>query len=47
MLSVQLGTTIQQALVRLRAVAFSESRSVNAVAADVVAGRLRFGEEDS
>ena len=40
--SVQLGVTVTEALVRLRAHAFSEGRSVNEVAEDVVARRLRF-----
>lgn len=44
MVSVQLGVGIGEALVRLRAHAFAESRPLADVAADVVAGRLRFEE---
>ena len=40
--SVELGVTVTEALVRLRAHAFSEGRSVSEVAEDVVARRLRF-----
>lgn len=40
--SVQLGVTVGEALVRLRAYAFSEGRPLNEVAEDVVARRLRF-----
>jgi ANTAR domain len=40
MLSVRLGITVQEALLRLRAHAFSEERPVNEVARDVVALRL-------
>jgi hypothetical protein len=46
MVKVQLGTSIEHALVHLRAVAFAQSRSVDEVAADVIAGRLRFPQED-
>jgi AmiR/NasT family two-component response regulator len=41
--SVQLGVSVTEALVRLRAYAFSENRLVRDVAEDVVARRLRFG----
>ena len=44
MVSVQLGVGIGEALVRLRARAFAESRPLADVAADVVARRLRFEE---
>jgi hypothetical protein len=44
MISVQLGVGQAEALVRLRAYAFSERRAVADVAADVVARRMRFGE---
>jgi hypothetical protein len=44
MLSVQLGIGVGEALVRLRAYAFSSERALTAVAADVVAGRLRLDE---
>ena len=42
MVSVQLGVSVGQALVRLRAYAFSNSRLVDDVAKDVVARRIRF-----
>ena len=42
MISVQLDVTLAEALVRLRALAFSQDRAVAEVAADVVARRLRF-----
>ena len=41
MISVQLSITIPKALTRLRARAYAENRSIGAVAADVVARRLR------
>ncbi len=41
MISVQLSITIPNALTRLRAHAYAENRSIGAVAADVVARRLR------
>jgi hypothetical protein len=44
MISVQLGVSQSEALVRLRAHAFSERRAVAEVAADVVARRMRFQE---
>lgn len=44
MISAQLGVSLAEALVRLRARAFAEDRLVAEVAADVVARRLRFGE---
>jgi hypothetical protein len=40
--SVQLGVSVTEALVRLRAYAFSDDRSLRDVAEDVVARRLRF-----
>jgi hypothetical protein len=46
MISVQLGVSLAEALVRLRARAFAEDRLIAEVAADVVARRLRFGEHD-
>lgn len=46
MVSVQLGVSVDDALVRLRARAFSVGRSVSDVAADVTARRLRFHPED-
>ncbi|MDC0770703.1 ANTAR domain-containing protein [Streptomyces sp. HD] len=42
MLTVQLGVGIEEAFVRLRAYAFAQGRRLADVAADVVAGRLRF-----
>ncbi|WP_328707726.1 GAF and ANTAR domain-containing protein [Streptomyces mesophilus] len=42
MISVQLDTTLAQALVRLRAYAYSSGRPLGDVAEDVVARRLRF-----
>jgi hypothetical protein len=42
MVSVQAGASITEALVRLRAYAFSHDRLLGDVAKDVVAGRLRF-----
>jgi hypothetical protein len=40
--SVQLATTVTEALIRIRAHAFSEDRPVRDVAEDIVARRLRF-----
>ena len=42
MVAVQLGTTLAEALVRLRAYSFGIDRSINDVASDVVARRLDF-----
>jgi hypothetical protein len=42
MVSVQLGVSITEALIRLRAYAFSNDRLLRDVAADVVARKLRF-----
>jgi len=42
MISVQLGVSLAEALVRLRAHAYSRDRLIAEVAADVVARRLRF-----
>lgn len=44
MLSVQLGVSVGEALVRLRAHAFAAERSLADVAADIVARRLRLDE---
>lgn len=44
MVMVQTGTTIQDALVLLRATAFSEDAQVTDLATEVIAGRRRFGE---
>lgn len=46
MVSVQLGVPVDTALVRLRATAFRQDRSIDDVAADVVARRLRYPEEE-
>lgn len=46
MVSAQLEASTAQALVRLRAHAFAAQRSLTEVAADVVARRLRFGDQD-
>jgi hypothetical protein len=43
MMSVQLEVTVGEALVRLRAFAFGEGRSLSDVASDVVSRQLRFG----
>lgn len=47
MVSAQLDTGIDQALVQLRAVAYAEDRPMEDVADDVIAGRLRFPQEDA
>jgi hypothetical protein len=46
MVMVQLGVTVEQAFLLLRARAFSESRPLNEVAIDVVERRVRFSLED-
>ncbi|MEO8698249.1 MAG: GAF and ANTAR domain-containing protein [Acidimicrobiales bacterium] len=50
MVAAQLGVSVGQALIRLRAYAFGNARPLRAVAEDVVARRLRFddasGEQD-
>jgi len=46
MVMVQASVTIEQAFLLLRARAFASGRSLSAVAADVVARRLRFDSED-
>jgi AmiR/NasT family two-component response regulator len=46
MMKVQLGVSMKQAFVRLQAYAFAQGRPLSDVAADVVAGRLRFDRED-
>jgi AmiR/NasT family two-component response regulator len=46
MVSVQLDVSQAVALVRLRAYAFSEHRPLADVAADVVARRMRFDDND-
>jgi AmiR/NasT family two-component response regulator len=42
MVSVQLGVSVAEALVRLRAYAFSHEQPLTSVAEDVVTRRLRF-----
>ena len=50
MVAAQLDVSVGQALIRLRAYAFGNDRSLTAVAEDVVGRRLRFdhrsGEKD-
>jgi len=46
MISVQLGVSLAEALVRLRAHAYADGRLIAEVAADVVARRLRFDDHD-
>jgi hypothetical protein len=45
MISVQLGVSLAEALVRLRAYAYADGRLIAEVAADVVARRLRFDDK--
>ncbi|MFH9423276.1 GAF and ANTAR domain-containing protein [Streptomyces sp. NPDC017529] len=47
MISVQAGTTLAQALLRLRAHAFRHGRPVTEVAEDVVARRLHFRDDEN
>lgn len=47
MITVQLDVPIDEAMIRLRARAFSEGRSINEVAMRVVDGSLRFRKEES
>lgn len=44
MVSVQLGISVPDAVVRLRAYAFRSGRRLGEVAHEIVAGRLRFGD---
>jgi hypothetical protein len=46
MVMVQMGGTIEDALLTLRASAYGEGRSVNDLAADVLAGRRRYQKEE-
>lgn len=46
MAAVQLGVPVSEALLRLRAQAYSSGRPVSDIADDVVAGRLRFDPTD-
>ena len=47
MVMVMLGVTLAEALVRLRAHAYTADRRLSEVAADVVAGRLHFDRDHS
>ncbi|WP_211247215.1 GAF and ANTAR domain-containing protein [Cryptosporangium arvum] len=47
MVMVQIGGTISEAMVRMRACAYAESRSLSDIARDIVAGRLSFGQDRS
>ncbi|MGH3693879.1 MAG: ANTAR domain-containing protein [Pseudonocardiaceae bacterium] len=47
MIAVQLGITIGQAWIRLRARAFAQGRPLSELAADVVAHRLQFDPEET
>ncbi|MER5948878.1 GAF and ANTAR domain-containing protein [Streptomyces sp. NPDC001904] len=46
MVSVQLASTMEEALVRLRAFAYGSDRPLGDVAEDVVARRMRFGHDE-
>jgi len=46
MISVQLGVTLAEALLRLRAYTYADGRGIAEVASDVVARRLRFDKRD-
>ncbi len=41
--SIQLGVSVTEAMLRLRAIAFGSGRSLTSVAEDVVTRRLRLG----
>lgn len=45
MVMVQLGVSIEDALVRIRATSYVEETSIDTLAADIVGGRRRFAEE--
>jgi len=47
MISVQLGISVSEAFTHLRARAFADDRSLSELAADVVARRIRFDNEDT
>jgi hypothetical protein len=47
MISVQLGVSMEEAILRLRACAYSSERPLGEMAADVVARRLRFDDDMS
>ena len=44
MVAEQLGITVTEALIRLRAYAFTQDRALTDVANDVVTGAFRFGQ---
>jgi len=46
MMSAQMNLSLQEAALRLRAEATAAGSSVDVIAADVVAGRVRFPTED-
>lgn len=45
MITIQLGVSLAEALLRLRAHAYASGRSVSAIAADVVSRRMHFDDE--
>jgi AmiR/NasT family two-component response regulator len=45
MVMEQLGTTIEEALIRLRATAYAEGVPIQQLANDVITGRRRFQED--
>jgi hypothetical protein len=47
MISVQLGISVGEAFIRLRARAFAEERALSELAIDVVARRIRFDNQDT
>jgi hypothetical protein len=47
MVMVQMDSSIEQAMLRLRATAYAEGLSINVLAADVVSGRRYFSREQS
>ena len=47
MISVQLGISVDEAFIRLRARAFAENQPLSELATDVVARRIRFDNEDT
>ena len=47
MISVQLGSSVDEAFIRLRARAFADNRPLSELATDVVARRIRFDNEDT
>nr|WP_245806278.1 GAF and ANTAR domain-containing protein [Cryptosporangium aurantiacum] len=47
MVMVQIGGTISEAMARMRAYAYAESRGLSEIARDVVTGRLSFEQDNS